>query len=93
MVMGFLDLDLGANRKAPRTPGEEHDGFPDDSAYWPAVPCEMHTPGPRQTLPSALCPGLCQGHAPLGTHPSTRGGDGVEMGWRWGGDGAEVGWR
>ena len=34
----------------------EHDGFPDDFAFWPAMPCEMHTP-PRRTLPSALGPG------------------------------------
>ena len=32
----------------------EHDGVPDDTAYWPAMPCEMHTPGPRRTLPGAL---------------------------------------
>ena len=31
-----LDLDLGADFKAHRTPGEEHNGFPDDSAYRPA---------------------------------------------------------
>ena len=34
--VGDLDLDLGADPKACRTPGEEHDGFPDDSAYRPA---------------------------------------------------------
>ena len=33
-------------------PGREHDGVPDDSADRPALPCEMHTPGPRQTLGS-----------------------------------------
>ena len=36
---------------------EEHSGFPDDYAYWPAMPYKMHTPGPRQTLPSTLGPG------------------------------------
>ena len=34
---GYLDLDLGADLKAHRTPGEGHHGFPDDSAYWPAA--------------------------------------------------------
>ena len=52
-----LDADLGANLKAHRTLGGEHDGVPDDSADRPAVPCDMHTLGPRRTLPSALGPG------------------------------------
>ena len=30
---------------------------PDDSADRPAMPCELHTPGPQRTLPSALGPG------------------------------------
>ena len=30
--MGGLDLDLGADLKAHRTPGGEHDGVPDESA-------------------------------------------------------------
>ena len=51
---GGLDLDLEANLKAHRTPGVEHDGVPNNTAYGPAMPCEMHTPGPRRTLPSAL---------------------------------------
>ena len=62
--------------------GEEHDGFPDNSAYQPAMPCEMHTLGLDGPFlaPSAL--GRCQGHAPLGRrstlgstlrpHPSAR---------------------
>ena len=31
-----LDLDLGADLKAHRPPGEEHNGVPDDPAYQPA---------------------------------------------------------
>ena len=34
----------------------EHDGVPDDSAYRPAMPCEMHSPGPQRTLPSTPQP-------------------------------------
>ena len=52
-----MDLDLEADLKAHRRPGREHDGVPDDAASWPAMPCERHTPGLRQTLPSALGPG------------------------------------
>ena len=33
-----LDLDLGAGLKAHRTPGQGLDGFPEDSAYRPAMP-------------------------------------------------------
>ena len=33
---GDLDLDLGADLKAHRTPGEGHDGVPNDSADRPA---------------------------------------------------------
>ena len=33
---GFGFWILGADLKAHRTPGEEHDGVPDDSAYRPA---------------------------------------------------------
>ena len=51
---GFLELDLEANLKAHRPPGVEHDGVPDDYAYWPAMPCEMHYRGPQWTLPSPL---------------------------------------
>ena len=51
------DLDLGADPKTHRTPGEEHDGVPYDSADGRAMPCEMHTPGPRWTFPSSLGPG------------------------------------
>ena len=35
---GDLDLDLGADLKAHRTLGVEHDGVPDDSADRPAMP-------------------------------------------------------
>ena len=35
----------------------EHQSIPDDSAHRPAVPCEMHTPGPRRTLPTTRGPG------------------------------------
>ena len=52
-----LDLDLGADLKAHRTPGVEHNGVPNNSAYQPAMPCEMHTLGPRRTPPRALGPG------------------------------------
>ena len=38
----------------PPTPGLEHDDVSYDTAYRPAMPCEMHTPGPRWTLPGAL---------------------------------------
>ena len=33
------------------TPGVQHDGVPDDSAYRRAMPYEMHSPGPRRTIP------------------------------------------
>ena len=38
LLSSDLDLDFGADLKAHRTPGEEHNGFPDDSAYRPASP-------------------------------------------------------
>ena len=47
--------------------GGEHDGVPNESVDRPAIPCETHTPGPRQILPSAQGTGQCQGHALLGT--------------------------
>ena len=56
-----LDLDLGADLKAHRPPGEEHDGVPDDSTYGPAMPYEMHSQGPRWTLPSTVSSGACCG--------------------------------
>ena len=37
-----------------RTPREAHDGFCNACAYRLAMPCEMHTMGPRRPLPSAL---------------------------------------
>ena len=48
-------------------PGGEHDGVPDHSADRPAMPCGMHTPGPRRTLPSALGSGVVPGPCSLGT--------------------------
>ena len=45
-------LDLGADLKAHRTPREEHDGFCNDSAYRPAMPCGTHSPGPQRTSPA-----------------------------------------
>ena len=38
--MGGLDLDLGADLKAHRLRGVEHDSVP-DTAYWPAMPCDL----------------------------------------------------
>ena len=55
--VGERGSDLGADLKAHRTPGVEHDGVPNNSADRPAMPCETRTPGPRQTLPCALGPG------------------------------------
>ena len=46
-----LDLHLGADLKAHKTPGVTHDGAPNNTTYRPAMPCEMHTLGPRRTLP------------------------------------------
>ena len=43
---GMWILDLRADLKAHRTPGVEHDGVPDDSAYRPAMPYEMRSQGP-----------------------------------------------
>ena len=51
-VLGGLDLDLVADLKAHKMPGEEHDGIPNDSAYRPAMPCGMHVAGPRRTSPA-----------------------------------------
>ena len=50
--MDDLDLDLEADLKAHRMSGGggEHDGVPDNFAYRPAMPCEMHSPGPRRAL-------------------------------------------
>ena len=52
----LLDLDLGANLKAHRTPGEGLDGFPNGSAYWPAMSYEA-LPCPWQASPSVLSGG------------------------------------
>ena len=46
-------------------------GVPDNTAYWPAMLYEMHSPGPRRTLPCSrpwvsLGPLAAQGHTPLG---------------------------
>ena len=47
-----LDLDLGANLSAHRTPRVERDGVPDNSAYRPAMPSDAH-PGPSTDPPVA----------------------------------------
>ena len=52
---GFGFWIWGSILRLTGRPGKEHDGFPGNSAYWPAMPCEMHTLG------------RCQGHAPLST--------------------------
>ena len=41
-----LDLDLGADLKAHRTPWEGLDGFPNDSVYWLATSYDA-LPGPQ----------------------------------------------
>ena len=46
-LRGDLDLALGADLKAHRPPGVEHDGAPDDTASRPAMPYEMHVQGER----------------------------------------------
>ena len=53
-VGGIRIWILGADLKAHRTPREEHDGVSDNSAYWPAMPYEMRSQGPRRTLPNTL---------------------------------------
>ena len=64
-----LDLDLGTDLMAHRTPREEHNGVPDGSTYWPAMPYEMRSPGPRRTLPGTLwrCAPLGSWGAPSST--------------------------
>ena len=62
-----LDLDLGADLEAHRTPGVEHNGVPDDSADEPAMPYGMRSQGPWQPFPAPWALELCMGHAPLGS--------------------------
>ena len=63
-------LDLGANPKAHRPPGVEHDGILDDSANRPAMPYDA-LPGPQQAFPT--CPlGRRQPAAACGVRPAGR---------------------
>ena len=43
----------GADLKAHRPPGEGLDGFPNDPAYWLAMPYDA-LPGPQRASPSAV---------------------------------------
>ena len=50
---GGLDLDLGADLKAHRTPGVTHDRAPDDTAHRPAMPYDAQVlDGPLPLVPS-----------------------------------------
>ena len=63
-----LDLDLVADLKAYRTPAGSTMASP-TSAYWPAMPYEMHIPRPRWTSP-AHDRGRLQVHGGAGPCPA-----------------------